>query len=199
MDSESTESVTAFFNQLRMGDSAGAELLWERFSPRLLRLARKTLGDRAHMGFDEDDVVQSAFVSFCQGAADGQFARDMNRDDLWNLLGRITVRKAQKKFRDSRRQKRGGGRVFSESALAGGDSERFDLDAQFGEMPVSDLDETCEELFSKLDEEPCRIVLLKLWGHTNRDISTILGCTERKVERKLQLIRRVWKELELGE
>ena len=36
--------------------------------------------------------------------------------------------------------------------------------------------------------------LLRLMGHKNREIADQFSCTERKVERKLQLIRAVWDE-----
>ncbi len=125
MNPGSDGSVTYFFNQLRVGDPAGADQLWRRYSPRLLGLARKTLGNRGHAGFDPDDVVQSAFISFWKRASEGQFARDIDRDDLWNLLGVITVRKARKKIRDTRALKRGGGNVVTEADLTDGDAERF--------------------------------------------------------------------------
>jgi DNA-directed RNA polymerase specialized sigma24 family protein len=57
------------------------------------------------------------------------------------------------------------------------------------------MDHTSEELLSALDEEPRAIILLKLMDYTNREIAEIRGCTERKIERKLQLIRRTWDEL----
>jgi len=199
MNPGSDDSVTHFFHQLCVGDPTGAEQLWRRYSPRLLGLARKTLGGRGQAGFGPDDVVQSAFVSFWKRAADGQFARDMDRDDLWNLLGVITVRKARKKIRHARAQKRGGGTVVTESALNDGDTGSFELGGQLGQLPTGDLDQTCEDLLSNLEDEPRSIVLLKLMGYTNREISQELNCSERKVERKLRLIRRVWHELELGD
>lgn len=198
MNPGSDGSVTYFFNQLCVGDPAGADQLWQRYSPRLLGLARKILGDRPQAGFDADDVVQSVFISFWKKAANGQFTHDLDRNELWKLLGTITVRKARKRIRDARALKRGGGRVVSESALAGDEGGPFDLDAQLGQIPADDFDQVCEDLFNKLPLEACAIVLLKLMSYTNRDISQILGCTERKVERKLQLIRRMWQELELG-
>jgi len=196
MNPSADGSITCFFSQLCVGDPTGAEQLWQRYSPRLLGLARKTLGHREHAGFDADDVAQSAFISFWQRASDGQFARDIDRNDLWNLLGVITVRKAQKKMRDGLAQKRGGGKVITEAAMPGDSEGHFQLDGQLGGLPTAELDLTCEELLSKLDDEPRSIVLLKLMGYTNREIADLLECTERKVERKLQLIRRIWQELE---
>src|SRR5437660_2036868 len=91
-------SVTLFFGQLRTGEPAAAEALWERFFPRLVALARKTLAGRPQRVADADDAAQSAFASFCLRVRAGEFAiRD--RTDLWNLLGVITVNKARMQAR----------------------------------------------------------------------------------------------------
>src|SRR3954462_4749785 len=109
-------SVTHLFSQLQTGEPAAAEALWKRFFPRLVALARRTLAGRPQRVADADDAVQSAFASFCLRVRAGEFAiRD--RDDLWNLLGVITVNKARMQARREAAQKRGGGRVVSENAL----------------------------------------------------------------------------------
>jgi RNA polymerase sigma factor (sigma-70 family) len=195
MNSDAECSVTLFFEQLKAGDPEAAEQLWQRFSPRLLGLARKTLGNVACRNSDAEDAAQSAFVSFWKRASSGRFANGLNRDDLWNVLGVITVRKARRQLRREMTLKRGGGHVVLESS-AGSDTDRpFRLDEQAAGIPVEQLDQTVEELLNALDEEPRAIVLLKLMEYTNREIAELRGCTERKVERKLQLIRRTWDEL----
>ena len=50
----------------------------------------------------------------------------------------------------------------------------------------------CEELMLKLEEEPRAFALLRLMGYKNREIAEMHDCTERKVERKLNLVRLVW-------
>jgi hypothetical protein len=68
MSSDSEGSVTLFFSKLRSGDHEAADELWKRFFPRLRGLARRTLGDCRIGMTDEEDAVQSAFVSFWQRA-----------------------------------------------------------------------------------------------------------------------------------
>jgi RNA polymerase sigma factor (sigma-70 family) len=184
-------SVTAFFQGLRAGNANAAEGLWERFVPRLLGLARKTLAGRAPRGGDADDVVLSAFASFWQRATRGDFGDDLSRNDLWNLLGVITVRKARKHIRREQAQRRGGGRVIGEHALAGRDGPAG-LDELVGEWSAAEFDLHCEELLLTLDDETRTVAVLRLMGHKNREIAEILDCTERKVERKLNLIRQQW-------
>jgi len=45
-----------------------------------------------------------------------------------------------------------------------------------------------------LDVDLRSFALLRLMGYKNREIALEFGCTERKVERKLQLVRAVWVE-----
>src|SRR5262245_31900300 len=117
MASEAAGSVTQFFGRLRAGERGAADELWQRYCPRLLALARKTLAGRLPRGADAEDAVQSAFVSFWQRAEGGKFVGAIDRNQLWNLLGLITVRKALKQLERERAEKRGGGRVVSERAL----------------------------------------------------------------------------------
>jgi hypothetical protein len=52
-------------------------------------LARAKLGGQPRRVADADDVVVSAFASFCRGAELGRFQRLEDRDDLWQVLGMI--------------------------------------------------------------------------------------------------------------
>ena len=78
--------MTLFFSQLRAGNADAAEALWQRFFPRLVALARKTLAGRPQRMADASDAAQSAFASFCQRVRGGEVHIN-DRSDLWNLLG----------------------------------------------------------------------------------------------------------------
>ncbi len=189
-------SITNAFRQLQAGDAGAAGRLWERYFPRLLGLARQTLAGQPQRAADADDAVQSAFATFFRRAREGAFGAGLDRNDLWALLGVIAVRKARRQARREAAGKRGGGRVLDESALAEVD-DRTTLDA-LAAGPAADFDLHCEELLCRLDEELRTFALLRLLGHKNREIADRLGCTERKVERKLHLIRLTW-EKDLGD
>jgi len=185
-------SVSQLFEQLRAGDAAATQELWDRLLPRLLGLARKTLAGRPQQIADADDAVQSAFASFYQRARRGDFPGPLGRDDLWNLLGLFTVRKARRQARREGAQKRGGGKVVGEAALARADGTPLRLDEIAGTLPAAEFDLSCEELLLQLDAELRVFAVLRLLGYRNREIADALRCTERKVERKLALIRLVW-------
>ncbi len=194
-------SITQFFGKLRHGDRNAAGKLLDEFFPRLVGLARKTLKGSPSQVADEQDAAQSAFVSFWHRAERGDFGGELDRNEIWKLLSTITVRKALKQVERERAQKRGGGKVYGESALAGmtgSPGGSFGLDKQFGTVASEEFDLICEELMLKLDEEPRAFALLRLMGYKNREIAEMHDCTERKVERKLNLIRLIWQR-ELGD
>lgn len=196
MPAENEGTITDFFVQLRSGDETAANKLWAYFFPQLLGLARKTLGHRPGGMADAEDAVQSAFVSFWQRTERGEFEGELNRDNLWSLLGVITSRKAMKQSRRERAQKRGGGKVLNETALRGPGSagDGFNLDQLIGDLPAQEFDLHCQELLLMLDEDLRTFALLRLAGYKNSEIADRLDCTERKVERKLQLIRATWEQ-----
>lgn len=186
-------SVTQFFGQLRTGSPAAAEALWVRFFPRLVALARKTLAGRPQRMADADDAAQSAFASFCLRVKAGEYDVG-NRIDLWNLIAAITANKARMQARREGAEKRGGGRVVGEQALSRPDGSSLSLD-EISAISSSDFDLHCEELLSQLEPELRDFAILRLLGYRNREIAEMRDCTERKVERKLQLIRLRWQEV----
>ncbi|MBM3978927.1 MAG: RNA polymerase subunit sigma-70 [Planctomycetes bacterium] len=184
-------SVTRFFEQLRDGDSNAAEELWARFFPRLVALARRALAGRPQRAADADDAALSAFASFCLRVKAGEF-HVHDRDELWNLLGVITAHKARKQVRRELAQKRGGGRVIGEGTLTRPDGSPLALDEIAAALPPDEFDLHCEELLDQLGPELRDFALLRLLGFRNREIADRLDCTERKVERKLALVRLKW-------
>jgi DNA-directed RNA polymerase specialized sigma24 family protein len=184
-------SVTRFFDQLRAGDPGAAEELWARFFPRLVALARQTLAGRPQRVADADDAALSAFASFCLRVKAGEF-RIHDREELWNLLGVITASKARKQLRREAAEKRGGGRVIGEGALARPDGSPLPLDELAAALPPDQFDLHCAELLDQLGPQLREFALLRLLGFRNREIADRLGCTERSVERKLNLIRLKW-------
>lgn len=189
---ESGGSITQAFQQMLAGDALAAGQLWERFFPRLVGLARKTLAGRPQRVADADDAAQSAFASFCARAGGGQFGDLLKRDDLWNLLGTITVRKSLQQARREAADKRGGGKTLGEDALRDSSGQPARLEDLAAQVPVQEFDLACEELLASLDDELRQIALLRLLGYRNREIAEQLDCTERKVERKLHLVRLKW-------
>lgn len=177
-------SITFLFQQWRQGHQYSLTELMTRFRPRLLALARSTLSGRIQRMADAEDALQSAMISFWEKADRGDLKDDLNRDDLWNVMGLITVRKALRHQERERAQKRGGGKIVSGMPLHEASNAAPDAET---ELMVT-------ELLELLDDDLRGYALLKLLGHKNQEIAEQLSCSERKVERKLQLIRAIWGE-----
>ena len=193
------DDVTQWIRELAQGDDSAAQRIWDRYCEQLLHLARRKLGDEHRRVADEEDVVLSAFQSFCRGVAEGRFPRLDDRRDLWNLLVTITARKAVAQLRREHAQKRGGGAVRGESAFIVKDSvERGGgIGEVLGSAPTPEfavqVTEQCEHLFDCLGDAWLRVVaLLKLEGYRNEEIARHLDCAPGTVERRLARIRRIW-------
>src|SRR5262245_11080069 len=124
---QSEGEVTQWVRQLQAGQREAAGMLWERYHRRLIGLARARLAGQPRRAADEEDVVLSAFDSFCRGAEQGRFPRLEDRDDLWQMLVMITVRKAADLRQHEARQKRGG---------PGGETVVYAVDEVVGAEPT---------------------------------------------------------------
>jgi DNA-directed RNA polymerase specialized sigma24 family protein len=197
MVSQDDGSVTRWIDGLKAGDAEAAEALWGRYFERLVGLARAKLASaRSKAVEDEEDAALSALVSLWDGAVDGRFEQLRDRDDLWRLLVVLTARKAQDQRRRQGRQKRGGGVAFV--GLAGGDGSRDGtLMEVAGEEPSPEFAAMVAEEYARrideLEDETLRqVASMRLEGYSNDEIAARLGCVTRTVERKLDLIRKVW-------
>jgi DNA-directed RNA polymerase specialized sigma24 family protein len=199
---DSHGSVSRWIDGARQGDDRAADRLWQRYFHQLVGLARAALKGAPRRAADEEDVALSAFDSFCRGAEAGRFPDLTDRDNLWRLLVVLTRRKAAHLKRDERRLKRGGGAVLDQAALArpaGAEEGQADFDWAVGEEPTpafaAQMAEECERLLLRLEDPALRaLAVSKMEGYTNAEIAAQVGCCVSTVERRLQLIRRVWTE-----
>jgi DNA-directed RNA polymerase specialized sigma24 family protein len=185
-------SISRCLALVRAGDRTAAQELWSRYFRRLIGLARARLRATPRRAADEEDVALSAFDSFYRRAEAGQFPRLLDRDDLWQVLFVITVRKAIDLAEHEGRARRGGARVRSFADLSD-----FEVEAVLGPEPTPELaaqlDEQCRRLLDRLDDNALRAVARrKLEGYTNQEIAAQLGCVVQTVERKLRRIRGLW-------
>jgi DNA-directed RNA polymerase specialized sigma24 family protein len=157
-------------------------------------LARRTLARHPQRISDADDAVQSAFLAFWQHVRNGRVSESADRDDLWNLLAVMTVRKSLKQISRWGAEKRGGGKTVVRESEMGSPDEPFRLDRALAIMPAPEFDLYGEELLLQLTDEEREIAVLRLMGHTNREIADLRGCTERKIQRKLKLAQMRWEQ-----
>lgn len=194
-------SVTVWIARLKHNDPEAAQRLWERYCGRLVELARRKLAGHVCRSADEEDVALSAFASLCGAAAAGRFPQLTDRHDLWALLIRITERKAIDLVRREGRARRGGGRVRGDSAVRlpeGSVDGVVGLDGVIDPEPgpemVALVADELRALLARLDDEQRLLALLKIQGYSIPEIAAKLGRPLRTVERKLALVRKIWKE-----
>jgi RNA polymerase sigma factor (sigma-70 family) len=181
-------SVTHWIGLLKAGDHQAAQALWERYFWQLVTLARKKLRGSPRRAADEEDVALCAFDSFFKDARLGHFPRLADRDDLWRLLVTITAQKSLDLQRREKAQKRGAGRLVAAEA---------EVEEMLGREPTPAfaalMADECRRLLERLGDEQLRsIALWKMEGYSIEEIADKLRCVPRTVERRLQVIRKLW-------
>jgi DNA-directed RNA polymerase specialized sigma24 family protein len=197
-------SVTRHIADLENGDtdkvSQAQEVLCRQYFVRLIGFAKLKLGDAPRGVADEEDVATAALQSFFAGVANGQFPGLHDRDDLWALLAKIAAHKALDQLRYLLAERRGGGNVRGDSAIAWPSDCSVDEWASLIETELQPdfpalMNEECDRLMAALPNDQLRLIARRrLEGYTNAEIATELKVVERTVERRLQLIRSVWIE-----
>lgn len=186
-------SVSRLLGGLRDGDEEAVGQLWQRYFRPLVRLAHSTLSSKGCPPRDAEDVALSAFWALCQQAARPDEAARLpqlhNRAHLWKLLACITARRAFDLARTEGRRRRV---VAEESALG---EEGFEPFA--GREPPPEFGAAVADLLECLPtDELRRLAVAKMEGHTNAEIARDLGRSLSTVERKLQVIRALWRDAE---
>jgi RNA polymerase sigma factor (sigma-70 family) len=173
---------------VNVNEGAAARAAFERFTRRLIGLARVHLDVRLQHKIDPEDVVQSAYKSFFLRYGEGALAAE-GWDGLWGLLTRITLRKCADRVRYHRAERR----AASREALAGAeDAEpwRQAVGREPTPQQAAVLTETVEHLLRGLDEDERPIVELSLQGYSTQEISEQVGRAERSVRRLRERVRK---------
>jgi DNA-directed RNA polymerase specialized sigma24 family protein len=195
----SVGSITQWIDQLRAGDRAAAQPLWQRYFRRLVGLAREQLQGAPKRGADEEDVALSAFDSFYRRAEAGHYPDLGDRDDLWRLLVHITTSKSMDLARRERAKKRGD-HLLAELP-ASGPAESSEAEGGIGQLAspeptpefAAQVAEECRRLLDALGDAELRSVAVwKMEGHSVEEIAAKLDCAPITVKRKLARIRRLW-------
>jgi len=164
--------------------------LFERFSRRLIGLARHHLGAKLQHKVDPEDVVQSVYKSFFLRYGDGALAAE-GWEGLWGLLTLITLRKCADRARYYQADRRD---VAREETAARGDEELPSWQTAVGREPTPDqaavLAETVELLLGRLDEEERHMMEMSLQGFSTQEISEQTGRAERSVRRLRERVRK---------
>ncbi len=198
---DTAESFAKLIDQVRAGDEESIAELWRNYFQQLVRIAAKRLPANLRRTGDEEDIALSAFHSFIAGVRDDRFPDMSGPDNLWGLLITLTGRKVNAHMRHHTRQKRGGGSVRGESVFIkpGGDAKGGGIGDVSGDSQSADirteLAEACDRLLDQLDDDQLKqIAVMRMDGYLVDEIADSMQLSKRAVERRLQLIRRIWSE-----
>lgn len=183
----SSPSITRWLGELHAGSDQAAQLLWNHLHEGLLALSQKRLAQQFTAGFDEEDVALSAFNALCDAVRTGKYNLG-DRNELWRMVAVIVINKAYNRVRDEKRLRRGGGRKRAPSRV---------LDSLISPKPDAGtaliMREECQRMLAKLESPDLEMVaLLKVEGYTDEQVADRLGCSRRTVQRRLNIIRRLW-------
>jgi DNA-directed RNA polymerase specialized sigma24 family protein len=199
----SAESVTIWIQQLKEGERAAVQKLWEAYFPRLVRQAQGWLRRTSVKVVDAEDIALSAFKSFCLRAEQGRFPKLFDRDDLWQLLVVLAYRKTCNQIKYEVVRQPRNGQVYEASALATADAD--DTGSIFSQLIsgepdpalVVEMADSCRRLLEMLPAQELRdVAVWKMEAYTNEEITAKMnggkGRALSTVERKLALIRTIW-------
>lgn len=159
--------------------------LVDRYTSRLLELARHHLPERVRRRVDPEDLVQSVYRSFFQRLKDGRFSF-ADSGDLWRLLAAMTFQRAAKAVRFHQQQRRD---VRRERQLPKENDSQSTSPAILEREPspedVVALFDSLERLLEQLPDKYREIAVLQLEGHSVDEIAQTVKRSRRTVFRAL--------------
>lgn len=163
--------------------------VFERFTRRLIGLARHHLEPRVRQRVDPEDIVQSVYKSFFLRYGEptgGPF----DLDGLWNLLTLITLRKCADRARYHRADRRDLQREVP-ATLAADSTFRFEaVDREPTPDEAALLGETVEQVLSGFELDERAIIELSLQGYSTEEVSRQVGRAERSVRRVRERVKK---------
>lgn len=190
--------ISVWLEDLKRGDDQAAAIIWDKYFPQIVRVARKRLDSLPRGDRDEEDIAISAMKSFMLAAREDKFQSLTDRDELRKLLMTILVRKVMARQEYLFAKKRPDLRVGQQKATNAEDG-RSSVDFALGQVPsdevVTDFFDELERRLEELpDDDHREVVRLKLDGHTNKEIAEKFDTYEVRIERQLRKIRKIWSE-----
>jgi RNA polymerase sigma-70 factor (ECF subfamily) len=189
-DNDSAELLARW----QAGDQAAAAQIVERYTGRLLALARARLSEKLAQRVDPEDILQSAYRSFFAGALEADFVVRRS-GELWHLLAAITLHKLQHQAARHAADRRS---VYRETSF-GRESSLLGVHADLAtrEPSPSEAAALIDELELVMrDLRPLyrRMVEMRLQGHRFGEIAVATERSERFVRRVLDQVKRQLKE-----
>ncbi len=169
----------------KAGDERAAEILFDRYSLRLVALVASRMNRRFRDSVDPDDIVQSAMGSFFDAARHSRI-QVSGSVSLWRLLATFARRKMARSIEKQAAVKRGGGQV--RVSLEAAEQEMKSIVNVAQEATISDFLGLLE---TELTIDERELLEQLLTGKTQREIASALRVDERTVRRHVARLRDV--------
>lgn len=195
---EAKPAVTDWITQLQNGHSSACDRLWPFYLQRLTGLIRHKLeSSRMEVSDEEDVLIDTCEVCF-RKIKEGIYPNIASRHDLWRLLTTIATRKSIDQIRKSRK---GIDRLRQDSSFVHTSDSSFEInhvESAMGAEPTPEFaamvaDESRYRL-SLVPEKMKEVVMLRLQGHTLKEIVKETGISLPTVHRYLSYVREIWNE-----
>src|SRR5262249_12265067 len=170
----------------RAGSEAAARELFDRYCERLMKLAKRRIGQRMTSRVDPEDVIQSAFRTFFVRVRNDQFTFQ-GENDLFKLLVRLTVHKTLRQVAFHRAAKRNPELEAGHGSVAHELLQQLAADEPPPEVEITLLDEF-ERFMAQLPEVDRRVLEMRLAGHSTTEIADQLNSDDRKIRRVMERI-----------
>jgi RNA polymerase sigma factor (sigma-70 family) len=177
--------------EIRRGNEAAAEKLYERYAQRLLALAHAKTGKDLAQRFDPEDVIQSVFRCFFERARNGLYDVPSG-GDLWPLLLVIALQKVRAYGAHHRAGCRD---IRREQSADSRDTARPSSGDTCLSGPRSLLLMIAEETLDQLPPLHRQAARWRLEGFDHREIAQRTGRSKRTIERIFQECRQILQKL----
>ena len=130
------------------------------------------------------------YEAFLQGVANGRFGELRNRVDLSQILSMLLERKSIDLLRKD---------MVRKQEICEGEFESSKNIAALVDSVECSLKSTAQleaRYHSLGNHELSRVALMRFHGYSNREIADEIGKSLASVERKLNLIRKIWDQLD---
>ncbi len=187
--SNSDGSISRNIQDARLGRVIALEQLTEKYWDRLVSFAKSKMSPHLKQIEDEDDIANKVLTEFLDGIVKGKYKGLSNRNQLWRMLAKMTVRRVIDHFDRFTAQKRGGGNVKHSGNLENDvpSSVRVIQEISLKEIDpqlCAALKESYEKLFESLnDPKDRKIVTWHLAGLSDNQIAWRLFVTSTKTVR----------------
>lgn len=189
MISTTEQSAMRWRQSLREGDEHAGADLWRLLAARIRELSSPEFHDD-EAGDSNGHPRSRGFDSVCRAIGEGHFPAVPDRDQLWAMVATIAIKRAQQtlRWRNKITQNRRLHRP-ADTPVMTATSSATATDMKFA------CQQECSRLLTRLGTSEVKMVaVLKVEGLTNAEVTAELACTHRSLQRRMGLIRNLWKE-----